>query len=132
MRDIDKGVYRGYMGAKRKVLVEKFGYDCKHAAHSIRILRMGIEFCQTGQFNVWRGDRDADELRENKRGEWSRDRVLREAEGLLVDLDEANRESPLPELPDYERVDTLILNVLREHLENTLQSPPISGRETRR
>jgi predicted nucleotidyltransferase len=121
MRDIDKGVYRGYMGAKRKALVEKFGYDCKHAAHTIRILRMGIEYCQTGQYNVWRGDRDANELRAIKRGEWSRDRVLREADQLLADLDTASHESILPELPDIDRVESIVLDVLRTHLLTTLK-----------
>jgi uncharacterized protein len=37
------GAFEGYMGAKRKQLVEQFGFDCKNAAHLIRILRMGIE-----------------------------------------------------------------------------------------
>jgi predicted nucleotidyltransferase len=121
MRDIDKGVYQGYMGAKRKALVEQFGYDCKHAAHTIRILRMGIEYCQTGQYNVWRGDRDADELRAIKRGDWSRDRVLSEADRLLVELDQAERASPLPTQPDSERVTSLIMDVLEDHLRGVIR-----------
>lgn len=121
MRGIDKGVYRGYMGAKRKELVEEFGYDRKHAAHIIRILRMGSEYCQTGQYNVWRGDRDGDELRAIKRGDWSRDRVPREADRLLVELESAERESPLPAHADAERVDSLVIDVLRDHLRGVLQ-----------
>lgn len=121
MRDIDKGVYRGYMGAKRKAVVEQFGYDCKHAAHTIRILRMGIEYCLTGQYNVWRGDLDAGELRAIKRGDWPRDRVLSEADRLLADLEAASHESVLPERPDADRVQSIVLDVLREHLEDTLK-----------
>jgi len=36
------GAYQGYMGDKRKKLVSKYGYDCKNAAHLIRLLNMGI------------------------------------------------------------------------------------------
>lgn len=37
-----------HMGAKRRALVEKFGYDTKNASHLIRLLRMGIEFPHHG------------------------------------------------------------------------------------
>ena len=42
------GKYQGYMGAKRKELVDKFGYDVKNACHLIRLLNMGYEFLLTG------------------------------------------------------------------------------------
>lgn len=40
---------KGYMGKKRKKLVERFGFDIKHGAHLIRLLRMGIEFMNEGK-----------------------------------------------------------------------------------
>ena len=86
LRDMDKGVYRGYMGAKRKLLVEQFGYDVKHAAHLIRLLRSACEFLETGEMRVDRSAIDADELKAIKRGEWARERVVREAEALFVRL----------------------------------------------
>jgi len=52
------------MGAKRKSLVEKFGYDTKNAAHLILLLRMGIEFLSVGVLHVKR--HDAQELLEIK------------------------------------------------------------------
>ncbi len=36
--------YQGYMGDKRKQLVDKYGFDTKNAQHLIRLLRQGIEF----------------------------------------------------------------------------------------
>lgn len=48
--------FKGYMGEKRKALVEKWGYDCKNASHLIRLLRMGIEFLNYGILTVYRDD----------------------------------------------------------------------------
>ena len=48
--------YEGYMGAKRKKLVDKYGYDTKNASHLIRLLKMGIEFLIEGRLNVMRYD----------------------------------------------------------------------------
>lgn len=63
----------GYMGKKRKELVEKFGYDCKNAAHCIRLLRMGIEFLREGVLHVHR--EDAPQLVEIKMGGWKLEQV---------------------------------------------------------
>lgn len=42
---------KGYMGEKRKALVNKYGYDTKSVAHLIRLLRMGVEFLTTGEMH---------------------------------------------------------------------------------
>jgi predicted nucleotidyltransferase len=123
MRDMDKGVYRGYMGAKRKVLVEQFGYDVKHAAHLIRLLRGACEFLETGEMRVDRSEIDADELKAIKRGDWGRERVLREAEALFVRLEEAYQHSPLPDEPDETAAEELLVDVTLAHLnERVVQS----------
>lgn len=51
-----KGKNLGYMGGKRKQLVLEYGYDCKNAAHLIRLLRMCVEFLDTGTLVVKRPD----------------------------------------------------------------------------
>ena len=65
----------GRMGAKRKELVEKFGYDTKNASHLIRLLKMGIEALTTGELLIERPDNNM--LLEIKRGEWKLERVLK-------------------------------------------------------
>lgn len=105
---------KGYMGQKRKQLVEKFGYDCKNAAHLIRLLRMGIEFLTDGQLRVFR--EDATELKEIKSGQWSLEKVKREADALFVLAREAYVRSPLPPLPDYEKAEELLIGILRSSL----------------
>ena len=57
--------YRGWLKNRnpaRAKLEAQFGYDTKHGAHLVRLLRMGMEIAETGKVHVWRGDRDADEL----------------------------------------------------------------------
>jgi predicted nucleotidyltransferase len=103
----------GYMGAKRKALVEKFGYDTKNAAHLIRLLAMGIEFLSTGELRVFRHDRDM--LKSIKKGEWSLEKVKSEADRLFALSDEARLRSKLPVKPDYKKVENLLIEILEEH-----------------
>lgn len=102
--------YEGYMGEKRKQLVEKFGYDTKNAAHLIRLLRMGIEFLSEGTLHVER--EDAPQLIEIKNGEWKLEKVKSEAEKLFSLAQEAYVRSTLPPEPDYKKADKLTMNIV--------------------
>lgn len=102
--------YEGYMGAKRKALVDKFGYDTKNGAHLIRLLRMGIEFLTDGELNVHR--HDAQDFIAIKNGEWSLEKVQREADRLFVLAQEAHVRSTLPVRPDMAKVNELCCNVV--------------------
>lgn len=112
LRDIHKNVYEGYMGTKRRALVDAFGYDIKHAAHLIRLLRMAVEFMKTGELNVYR-TYDADELRSIKRGEWDLDRVQMLAANLFHELDGLTETSTLPREPNRARVNAFLIDVTR-------------------
>lgn len=105
--------YHGYMGEKRKALVDKHGYDTKNAAHLVRLLRMGIEFLRDGELNVDRGGYDAQELLAIKHGEWTLDRVKDEAERLFRRAEEVMDRSKLPARPDWERVNKLCVAVVQ-------------------
>lgn len=102
----------GFMGAKRKTLVEKFGYDVKNAAHLIRLLAMGTEFLTTGQLHVDRTGIDADKLMAIKRGEWKIDQVNIESERLFDEMDAACDTSPLPDQPKHEQIEKLLMQIL--------------------
>jgi len=43
LKKMEHGAHEGYMGKKRRELVDRVGYDAKNACHLIRLLRMGIE-----------------------------------------------------------------------------------------
>jgi predicted nucleotidyltransferase len=106
---------KGYLGAKRKALVDKYGYDCKNASHCIRLLKMGMEFLIEGQLNVFRDD--APMLLEIKKGGWSLEDVQLEAKKLFTLADEAYVRSSLKNEPDYDAVNELVKEVLRDYLQ---------------
>ena len=109
------GKCEGYMGEKRKALVEKFGFDCKNGAHLVRLLKMGIEFLVEGELHVER--EDAAQLLEIKRGEWTLDQVKAEAQRLFVAAEMAYVRSTLPAQPRRDEAETMLMGMLREELE---------------
>jgi predicted nucleotidyltransferase len=109
--------YEGFMGEKRKGLAQKFGYDTKNASHAIRLLRMGIEFLETGRLRVFRDD--SRELLSIKQGEWTLEAVKAEADRLFAKAQTANDASTLPSEVDREKVNELLLRILIPHLSGT-------------
>ena len=109
--------FEGYMGEKRKQLVKKHGYDTKNAAHLIRLLRMGIEFLNEGVLYVDRGGKDAANLLEIKHGGWKLEKVQAEAEHLFKRAEEAYDRSKLPDRPDMDAVERLLVGMLQDHFE---------------
>lgn len=103
----------GYMGAKRRELVRRVGYDCKNGAHLIRLLRMGIEFLVEGELHVERAD--AAELFAIKRGEWPLERVKEEAERLFRLAEEAYVRSSLPPKPDEQQAERLCVDIISRY-----------------
>jgi len=110
---------KGYMGQKRKALVEKFGYDTKNAAHLIRLLRMAIEFLGDGRMQVSRPD--AKELLQIKAGAWSLEKVKKEAEELFKLSKEAFVRSKLPSEPNRRDVNQLCVNVIETFLDKDMK-----------
>lgn len=102
---------KGYMGEKRKRLVEKYGFDTKNASHLIRILRMGIEFLVDGELHVLRND--AQQLLEIKAGEWSLEKVKAEAEKLFIEARAAYIKCQLPVKSDHAEVSDLCVEMAK-------------------
>ena len=102
------------MGKKRKALVDKYGYDCKNAAHCIRLLKMGMEFLTEGKLNVFR--EDASWLLNIKKGGWTLEEVQEEAKRLFKLTEEAYVRSTLPSEPNYEEVNKLVKHILFEYI----------------
>jgi predicted nucleotidyltransferase len=98
---------QGYLGAKRKQLVERFGYDTKNAAHMIRLLRMCAEFLDTGVLQVRRPD--ADLLKAIKQGQWSVPQVEQEAARLFEAIDKKLQQTTLPTCSDSNAAETVLL-----------------------
>lgn len=110
----------GYMGDKRKALVDEFGYDCKNAAHLIRLLSMCIEALTEGVLYVNRGKIDAAKLVAIKKGEWKLEDVKKEADLLFKQAREAYINSPLPVEPDQKKINDLLMSIMTEEMEKRL------------
>ena len=105
--------FKGYMGDKRKKLVEKFGYDCKNAGHLIRLMRMCNEWLVTQEFTVYRPD--AQELIDIKTGKWTLHQVQQEAERLFKTGEELfqKHKHNFPEEVDKNKVNKLLLEMFK-------------------
>lgn len=115
LRHLRAKYHQAYMGEKRRNLVVKHGYDTKNAAHLVRLLSMCVEFLRDGEMRVYR-EHDAEELRSIKRGEWSLEAVKEYAEHLFTNAKIARDNSYLPDVPDFEAVNDLLVDLLEREL----------------
>jgi predicted nucleotidyltransferase len=115
LRRMTHFAFKGYMGEKRKKLVEKYGYDCKNAAHLVRLLHMGEEYLRTGVMHVKR-TWDRDMLIQIKTGGWPLDRVQAYADDLFVKMRDAKEKAVIPSGIDEDAVNDLVVSVMRAAL----------------
>lgn len=105
---------------KRAALEEKFGYDCKHGMHLVRLMRMCREVLTTGQVIVRRPD--AGELLSIRNGAWPYDRLVEWAEAQDAEMDELLKTSPLPHAPDRVAIDKLCRDIVESHFSIRIDS----------
>jgi len=110
----------GKLGAKRKELVTKYGYDVKYAAHTIRILHMALEFFKDGKLNVKR-TWDLDQLMSIRTGSWHLGEWLAEVKFLISLAEIEEKKNNLLEKPDFELVDELCIQIIDWMTNHTLQ-----------
>lgn len=104
--------WRKQRNPKRADLEAKYGYDCKHAMHLVRLARMGKEILSTGEVIVYRPDRE--ELIEIRNGAWSYEKVEEFASSIDSELNELYKKSSLNDRPDHKG----IANLYREICED--------------
>ena len=112
----DKDVWSNYWtwkknrNAYRSELEEQYGYDTKHAAHLVRLLRMGAEALETGKLNVFRPD--AQELLSIRHGAWTYEEVVEYAEHMDNHVRKVLLpKTHLPPKPDMLLAANLIINI---------------------
>lgn len=111
--------FEGYMGEKRKTLVEKFGYDTKNAAHCIRLLRMCCEFLTTHRMQVDRSQLDGPELLDIKFGRWTLEQIKDEARRLFLRAETLYDRCTLPEEVNKAEIDSILQSLLIDHLKSS-------------
>jgi hypothetical protein len=106
------GEYHGDMGKKRKMLVDKFGYDVKNASHCIRLLWMGIRLAHLGEFVVRLPEDIARLCRKIKCGEYSLTDIKLMTTRMWDAFVEAEAETSLPDKPDWEWANNQLINII--------------------
>lgn len=96
----------------RAELEAKHGYDTKHAAQLVRLMRMGKEILTTGKVQVRRPD--AEELLAIRAGAWTYEQVVEFAERSDAELASLEQTSPLPWGPDKKALDALCVSLVED------------------
>lgn len=117
---MERGAYEGYMGTRRKEMVDYYGYDIKNAAHCFRLLNLGIELITKGTMHSYRPDSEVECIKSIKRGELSFDEVREIVDRLFEYFQELNLESQFPARPDPTEVDRVLLTALAYAQEETI------------
>jgi len=97
---------------KRLELVEQFGYDVKYAYHVVRLMGEVEQILEEGDLDL---QRNREQLKSIRRGEWSLPQVREYFERRERDLERLYQESKLPHGPDEAKIKTLLLECLEEH-----------------
>lgn len=106
------GIGTGKKG-QRHDLIEKFGYDTKAGMHVIRILFEGIELMETGKLTLPRPEKELlINIRTGSYGSLSM--VDKLANDLFVKLEDARKNSKLPEDVDRPAVSNLVAKTYLE------------------
>lgn len=88
------------------------GYDSKNLMHTLRLLEMAGEIAREGVLRVRRPNRNF--LLQVRAGEFEYDDLVARAEREQLAMQEAFRESTLPEAPDRDEVNSLLVRVRTE------------------
>ncbi len=87
-------------------------YDAKNMMHTIRLLEMAAEIATEGKVIVRRPNRDF--LLQIRRGDFSYEELLQMAEEKIERIDRVFAQSTLPDQPDFQTINQLLVEVRRE------------------
>ena len=104
----------GDMGAKRRTLVEKYGFCGKNAHHSLRLLYAGTYAFECGEFRTYwhKGTQEWSDLMALKLNEYSVDEFERLHASALEKFEKSAKNSVLPQEPDLDFINELLCYVV--------------------
>lgn len=106
--------WRKTRNPKRAEIEARHGYDCKHAMHLVRLMRMCREVLTERRVVVKRPDRE--ELLAIRNGAWSYDQLMEWAEAQDAELDALMKTSTLPPHASRRELDTLHMRIVKSIL----------------
>lgn len=119
------GAYKGYMGERRKKVVDEYGYDTKNASTLLRLLAQGIEALKTNEIQTYRTD-DRDFLLGVKTGKYSLDEIHNFADDKFKELDSVYEESKMQLDNNRTHIEELCVEILE--IETKLPTRHLTGR----
>lgn len=119
LKRMTHGEKLGYMGAKRKLLMDEYGYDIKNASHCVRLFYTAIHLALTGQLLVRLSGEPQNTVLDIKRGKWSLAQVEKLADDLDQEFAAARAVSRIAEEPDPTRINSIVRRALERHWEET-------------
>ena len=96
----------------RKELVAEHGYDVKFAYHVVRLLGEVEQLLVEGTMDL---ERNREQLKSIRRGEWSLEKLEDWVGNKEADLESAYARSDLPASPPTEKIKTLLLECLESY-----------------
>lgn len=87
-------------------------YDAKNMMHTFRLLDMAEDIARHQEIRVRRPNRDF--LLDIRSGQFEYDQLLQWAEEKIAKIDELYQNSPLPETPDLERINRVLVSIREE------------------
>ena len=100
---------------KRKAMVEEHGFDLKFGYHIVRLLDEVEQILVEGDIDL---ERNREQLKSIRRGEWTLDHLERFFEEKERHLEGVYAKSSLPAEPDQDGVKRLLFQCLEEHYGN--------------
>jgi len=100
---------------QRPEIIGRFGYDTKAAMHTLRLLYEGIELMRDHWVTLPRPAKERELLLAVRRGEWSEERVIRQANRLMKILQDSAAASSLPNTVDLKLVSKLVGEIYLQH-----------------
>ena len=98
---------------QRPELVEEHGYDTKFAGHAYRLTMQGVEYLTEGRLTLPMPERERQTVLDIRAGKYSKDEVTELIRDALAALDVAHERSPLPEAPDYDKINANMISLFR-------------------
>jgi predicted nucleotidyltransferase len=104
---------------KRKQMIEEFGYDVKYAYHLVRLLNEIEQILLEGDLDL---ERNREQLKEIRRGEWTIEKVeeyFNDKEKYLEEVYATSKE--IPNKAQYDKIRELLFTCLEMHFEESIK-----------
>jgi len=110
LRKIESKAHSG--SEKRKELIDKYGYDCKHAYHVIRLIFEAEQILEEHDLDL---TRNSEMLKSIRSGNWTLEQIKAKFYEKEKHLEELYSRSTLRTLPAEEEIKNLLFKCLESH-----------------